>query len=178
MTEQQIVKKLNLPLTPEAIGGLHAGDLVELTGTVYTSRDQAHKRLVAALEEGRPLPFEPAGQTIYYAGPAPPGGVIGSIGPTTAGRMDAFTPALLATGIKAMIGKGNRSPEVINAIKQHRAAYFVAAGGAGAFLSQFVVAAEVIAWPELGPEAIYKLEVRDFPVVVAIDCRGKNIFSR
>lgn len=172
--------KIILPLTDEDANALRAGDMVELTGTVYTARDQAHKRLVAELEAGRPLPFEPAGQTIYYAGPAPaaPGQVIGSIGPTTAGRMDAYTPQLLAAGVKAMIGKGNRSSETVAAIKRHKAVYFTATGGAAAYLSQFVIKAEVVAWPELGPEAIYKLEVKDFPAVVAIDSRGNNIFSR
>ena len=176
MIERLSVKKINLPLTSNVIAGLNAGDFVELSGTIYTARDQAHKRLVAALEAGRPLPFEPAGQTIYYAGPAP-GRPIGSIGPTTSSRMDAFTPILMTAGIKAMIGKGRRSPEVVQAIKRYHAVYFVATGGSAAYLSQFIVKAEVLAWPELGPEAIYKLEVKDFPVTVAIDSRGNNVFE-
>lgn len=164
----------------ETVLKLNVGDLVELSGVVYTARDQAHKRLVAALAAGEKLPIALTGQTIYYAGPAPgrSGQIIGSIGPTTSSRMDAFTPQLLAAGVRALIGKGDRAGAVVAAIKKNSAVYFVTTGGAAAYLSQFIHRAELIAWPELGPEAIYKLDVKNFPAVVAIDSKGENIFNK
>ena len=159
---------------------LCAGDSISLSGIIYTARDAAHKRLIEALKSGRPLPFDIKGQTIYYMGPTParPGQVIGSCGPTTSGRMDAFTPALLAAGLGAMIGKGERSAEVKEAIKKRRTVYFVTYGGAGALLAKTVRKAEVVAYPELGAEAIMRLEVEDFPVIVANDMHGGDLFAQ
>ncbi len=176
----RVVSKIKLPLTTENRKVLRAGDVVELSGVIYTARDQAHKRLVNMIERGEELPLDLKGQTIFYAGPAPirPGDVVGSIGPTTSSRMDPFTPAILKAGVKGMIGKGNRSVDVIKAIKRHRAVYFVATGGAAVYLSQFVKKMELAAWPELGPEAIYKLTIEDLPLVVAIDSDGNNVFDR
>lgn len=174
------MKKIILPLTPSVIKDLKAGEPVELSGEVYTARDQVHVRLVDLIDNGEELPIPLTGQTIFYTGPAPakPGEVVGSIGPTTAARMDAMTPPLLAKGLKGMIGKGDRSDEVVKAIKKHRAVYFAAVGGAAAYLSQFVIAIEVVAWRELGPEAIHRLTLKGFPVVVAIDSKGKSVFKR
>jgi fumarate hydratase subunit beta len=158
---------------------LVAGDSISLSGVIYTARDAAHRRMAEALKSKQPLPFDIRGQTIYYMGPTParPGAVIGSCGPTTSGRMDAYTPALLEAGLAAMIGKGERSPEVREAIKKFKAVYFVTYGGAGALLAKTVRTAEVVAYPELGAEAIMRLEVEDFPVVVANDMRGGDLFS-
>jgi fumarate hydratase subunit beta len=158
---------------------LCSGDSISLSGIIYTARDAAHKRMAEALRTKQPLPFDIQGQTIYYMGPTPtrPGSIIGSCGPTTSGRMDSYTLALLAAGLSAMIGKGERSPEVREAIKKSRAVYFVTFGGAGALLAKTVRAAEVIAYPELGAEAIMRLEVEDFPVIVANDMRGGDLFS-
>ncbi len=174
------MSKIELPLTTESRKELKAGDLVELSGVIYTARDQAHKRLVSLIEGEKELPLDLQDQTIYYAGPAParPGEIIGSIGPTTSSRMDPFTPAILKAGVKGMIGKGNRSDDVIKAIKRHRAVYFVATGGAAVYLSQFIKKMELIAWQELGPEAIYKLTIADLPLVVAIDSEGVNVFEK
>jgi len=159
---------------------LCAGDSISLSGVIYTARDAAHKSLVEALKSGQSLPFDIKGQTIYYMGPTParPGQVIGSCGPTTSGRMDAFTPALLAAGLGAMIGKGERSAEVKEAIKKQRAVYFVTYGGAGALLAKTVRKAEMVAYPELGAEAIMRLEVEDFPVIVANDMHGGDLFAQ
>ena len=158
---------------------LCAGDSISLSGIIYTARDAAHKRMAEALKKGEPLPFDIRGQTIYYMGPTParPGAVIGSCGPTTSGRMDAYTPALLAAGLAAMIGKGERSAEVRESIKKAKAVYFVTYGGAGALLAKTVRASEIVAYPELGAEAILRLEVEDFPVIVANDMRGGDLFS-
>lgn len=168
--------KITSPLDQKAIDDLNAGDIVALSGTVFTARDQAHKRLCEALSAGLPLPVDLSGQTIFYAGPAPapPGAVIGSMGPTTSARMDPFTPSLLDHGVKAMIGKGNRSTQVVEAIKESGSVYFVATGGAAAFLSRFVRGATVVAYDELGPEAIRKLEIEDMPLVVGIDSYGRS----
>jgi fumarate hydratase subunit beta len=162
----------------KAVRRLRAGDKVLLTGTLYTSRDAAHKRIVSTLEDGGALPFELEGQVIYYAGPCPPapGKVIGSLGPTTSGRMDSYAPALMSAGLKGMVGKGQRSQEVKDAIRKHGAVYFVAIGGAGALLSRTVTEAEVVAYPELGPEAVYRLSVVDFPAVVGIDVLGNDVY--
>lgn len=172
-------KKISLPLTDDIIKSLHAGDSVLLSGTVYTGRDDAHLHLVKMLEEGKPLPIELKGLCIYYVGPCPakPGRVIGPAGPTTSGRMDAMTPVLLDNGMKGMIGKGLRSKEVIESMKKNCCVYFASIGGAGALLSNQIKKAEIVAFPELGPEAIYKLEVEDFPVTVVIDCEGNNLYE-
>ena len=171
-------KKIKLPLTDEIIKDLHCGDNVLLTGTIYTGRDDAHMRLVKMIDEGSKLPVELNGLCIYYAGPCPakPGNVIGSAGPTTSSRMDSMTPVLLEHGLKGMIGKGLRSKEVTESMKKNCCVYFAAIGGAGALLSNRIKKAEVIAFEELGPEAIYKLEVEDFPVTVAIDCMGNDLY--
>ncbi len=171
--------KLQLPLDPEQVKTLRAGDLVSLSGVLYTARDAAHKRLVAALDQGEPLPLAIDGATIYYAGPCPakPGRPIGSAGPTTSGRMDAYAPRLLAQGLVAMIGKGARTEAVIEAMKQHGAVYFGATGGAGALLAQRIKSAEVVAYGDLGAEAIRRLVVEDFPVIVLIDSQGNNLYE-
>ncbi|MDP1808631.1 MAG: FumA C-terminus/TtdB family hydratase beta subunit [Actinomycetota bacterium] len=170
------MKIITSPLDKRTIESLKAGDMVALSGIVYTARDQAHKRLVGLINEGRPLPVALEGQTIYYTGPAParPGAVVGSIGPTTSARMDPYTPVLLDYGVKAMIGKGARSPGVIDSIKQAGAVYLVATGGAAAYLAQFVVSAHVAAFADLGPEAIFALELAGLPLVVAIDSQGRS----
>lgn len=172
-------KRITTPLTPEIIEQLRAGDQVLLSGVVYTARDAAHKRLMQDLERGEKPPFELAGQTLYYMGPspAPPGRVIGSAGPTTSGRMDVYTPRLLAQGLKGMIGKGSRSLEVKRAIQQYKAVYFAAIGGAGALISRVIKKAEVIAYEELGAEAIRRLEVEDFPLIVVNDIYGGDLYE-
>ena len=174
--EKKIV--LRPPLSDSDVEGLRAGDRVLFNGALYTARDAAHARLVALLEEGKPLPFPIEGQVIYYVGPAParPGAVIGSAGPTTSGRMDIYAPALMAAGLKGMLGKGSRSEEVKAAMAKHRAVYFAATGGAGALLSQRIVKAEVVAYEELGPEAIRRLEVKDLPAIVVNDIHGGDLY--
>ncbi len=170
--------KLTLPLTWETIENLHAGEAVRLHGELYVARDAAHARLVRLLEENRPLPFDLKGAVIYYMGPTPtpPGAIIGSCGPTTASRMDPFSPTLLAHGLSGMIGKGQRAQAVLDAIVRHHAVYFYAYGGCGAFYSTCVEKNELVAFEDLGPEAIYRLVVRDFPVIVANDCHGGSAF--
>jgi fumarate hydratase subunit beta len=174
------VWSISSPFDENTVRKLRAGDSVSISGSVYTARDAAHKRLVETIKSGRSLPFDLIGQTLYYMGPSPsrPGRVIGACGPTTSGRMDLFTPPLLAAGIRAMIGKGERSAEVKQAIKKHRAVYFVTYGGAGALLAQAVRRAEVVAYPELGAEAIMRLEVEDLPAIVANDIRGGDLFEK
>lgn len=171
--------RLSTPLTDEEVSRLRAGDRILLSGIVYTARDAAHQRLAAALAEGTELPFELQGAVIYYVGPcpAPPGAIIGSAGPTTSKRMDPFTPLLLARGLKGMIGKGPRSPEVVAAIQRHRAVYLAAVGGVGALISSYIRSQEIIAYPELGPEAVRRLEIADFPVIVAIDSQGRDLYQ-
>lgn len=171
--------ELHPPLTDAIIAQLRAGDEVTITGVIYTARDAAHKRLVEALDRGEKLPFDIKGQIIYYVGPSPakPGQVIGSAGPTTSTRMDPFTPRLLAEGLKAVIGKGSRGPQVKEALKHHKALYLGAIGGAGALLSKRITKAEVVAFEDLGPEAIRRLEVKDFPVVVINDIYGADLFE-
>ncbi len=173
------VKRVNLPLDEATVCDLESGDEVLLSGVLYTARDAAHQRMHEALERGETLPVELQGQVLYYVGPTPPppGFVLGSAGPTTAGRMDPYTPELLALGLKGTIGKGERSPEVLEALKRHKAVYFAAIGGLGALLSRCIKKAEVVAYPDLGPEAIYRLEVEEFPVVVADDCHGKDPYQ-
>lgn len=172
--------KIETPLTDEVIEQLKAGDLVLINGYVYTARDAAHKKLVELIKNDAPLPFDLKGQIIYYVGPtpAPPGKVIGSAGPTTSSRMDSYTPLLLSLGLKGMIGKGQRSEEVRQAIQKYKAVYFLATGGAGALLSKHIVSAEEIAFPELGTESIKRLLLKDFPAIVAIDCHGSSVFKK
>ncbi len=169
---------ITTPLTPAVIETLRAGDEVRITGTIYTARDAAHKKLFDLLQAGEALPVDLRDQIIYYTGPtpAPPGRPIGSCGPTTSYRMDRFTPALLDAGLRGMIGKGRRSDEVIDAIVEHGAVYFSAEGGCGALLANYVISREVLAFPELGTEAIHRLNVESFPVTVFCDCRG-GIYS-
>jgi fumarate hydratase subunit beta len=171
--------QLSTPLTAEAAARLRAGDQVLLSGPVLGARDAAHKRLVETLASGGALPVDLQGQVIYYVGPAParPGSPIGSAGPTTSGRMDRYTPALLDAGLRGMIGKGYRSPEVRAAIARCGAVYFAAVGGSGAYLARRIVAAEVVAYEDLGPEAIYRLELRDFPVIVVNDAAGNDLYE-
>jgi fumarate hydratase subunit beta len=174
-----MLKKICLPLTEQTIKELHAGDNVLLTGVMYVARDAAHKRMIESLDKGQPLPFDVRGQTIYYMGPSPtqPGQVIGSAGPTTSGRMDSFSPRLMEIGLKGMIGKGNRSPAVRNAINKYQAVYFAAIGGAGALIAKSIKKSEVIAYSELGAEAVLRLEVEDFPVTVIDDIYGKDLYE-
>ena len=173
------IKKITTPLSDEVIKSLNVGDVVHITGIIYTARDAAHKQLMELVEKGEPMPFDFSGQIVYYAGPCPnkPGHVIGPIGPTTSGRMDAYTPTLAQHGLKAMIGKGLRNDEVKRAIVEYCGVYFAAVGGAAALIAQCVKSVEVIAFPELGTEAIRRLEVVDLPVVVAIDSRGRDIYQ-
>lgn len=171
--------KLAAPLTLEKVNALAAGDMVELSGTIYTGRDAAHKRLCQLLAENKPLPVELRDRIIYFVGPcpAPPGRPIGSAGPTTSGRMDAYSPVLIEKcGLRGMIGKGDRDAGVREAMKKYGAVYFAATGGAGALIARSIVAAKVIAFPDLGPEAIYELEVKDLPLVVAIDAKGNSLY--
>ncbi|HET7034953.1 MAG TPA: FumA C-terminus/TtdB family hydratase beta subunit [Thermomicrobiaceae bacterium] len=177
---QPAVKRISAPLAPEAIDALRAGDQVLISGTLLGARDAAHQRLVAALERGAPLPVELQGQVLYYVGPAPakPGAPVGSAGPTTSGRMDSYTPAMLAAGVRGMIGKGYRSEAVRQAIAAHGAVYFAALGGTGALLARRITAAEVIAYPELGPEALYRLTVADFPAIVVNDRYGADLYQQ
>lgn len=171
--------RIKLPLTIQDILSLKAGDSLLLNGPMISGRDAAHKRFIATLKEGKSLPIHLEGETIYYVGPCPtpPGKVIGSAGPTTSGRMDSYTPTMLEMGLKGMIGKGQRTTEVIDAMKKHQALYLAALGGAGALIAHSIKKAEVIAYPELGPEAIYRLIVEDFPVVVAIDAKGNDLYK-
>lgn len=172
-------KRLRTPLSEEAIASLRAGDQVLLTGVLLTGRDAAHKRFAEALDRGEPLPVALAGQVLYYVGPSParPGTPIGAAGPTTAGRMDSYTPRLLALGLKATIGKGKRSAEVREALRRHNAVYFGAIGGLGALLARQIRRAEVVAYPDLGAEAVYRLEVEDFPLVVLDDTQGGDLYE-
>lgn len=171
--------RLTTPLTDEVIEQLHAGDKVTITGTLYVGRDAAHKRLVAALDAGEPLPFDPQGQIIYYMGPSParPGQPIGSAGPTTSGRMDPYAPRLMEVGLKGMIGKGNRSAAVRQAIQKHKAVYLGAIGGAGALIARSIKKAEVVAYEDLGAEALRRLEVEDFPAIVINDIYGGDAYE-
>ena len=171
---------VNLPLTEEKARQLRCGDTVYLTGEVYTSRDAGHKRMVELLSRGEDLPFDPTNATIYYVGPSParPGQVIGSAGPTTSGRMDAYAPTMLSVGARGMIGKGARSPEVVEAMKRYSGVYFGAIGGAGALLAKGIKKAELIAWEDLQSEALRKLWVENMPLVVVIDCEGNDLYEK
>jgi len=170
--------KITAPLDAKTIENLKAGDQVLISGVIYTARDAAHKRMAEALDKGLKLPFDVRGQVIYYMGPSPakPGHVIGSAGPTTSGRMDVYAPRLMAEGLKGMIGKGDRSQAVKEAIKQHKAVYFAAIGGAGALISKTIKKSEIIAYEDLGAEAIRRLEVRDFPATVINDIYGGDLY--
>ena len=170
---------LTPPLSDEDVVQLKAGERVLITGTIYTGRDAAHKRLVDLLAEGKDLPFKLEGQIIYFVGPTPtrPGKPIGSAGPTTSYRMDAYSPALVERGLKGMIGKGSRSQEVVDAMVRHKAVYLAAVGGAAALISRRIESSEVIAYEDLGPEAIRRLEVKDFPAIVVNDCEGNDLYK-
>ncbi len=173
------MKKINTPLVKKDIEKLKVGEEILLSGIIYTARDQAHKRLAEAINKNKKTPIDLNGQIIYYCGPtpAPRGKIIGSCGPTTSSRMDEFTPALLKKGVLAMIGKGKRSKQVVQAIKKYKAVYFLTYAGCGALLSKYVKKNKPVAYKDLGPEAIYKLEVRDFPLIVGIDTRGRSIYD-
>jgi fumarate hydratase subunit beta len=171
---------IKTPLDEETVKKLKAGDQVFITGVIYTARDAAHKRLVETLDKGEKLPVDLTNQTVYYMGPSPakPGQVIGSAGPTTSGRMDSYAPRLMAAGLKGMIGKGNRSPAVKDAIKKYKAVYFAAIGGAGALISKSIKKAEVIAYEDLGAEAIRRLEIENFPATVINDIYGSDLYEQ
>lgn len=172
-------RRISSPVPGETVKKLRAGQNVLISGVFYAIRDAAHKRLVQALDRGEKLPFDIKGQTIYYTGPSParPGRIIGAAGPTTSSRMDVFTPSLMSAGLRAMIGKGERSPAARDAIKKYRGVYFATAGGAGALLARTVKKSELIAYPDLGAEAIIRLEVADFPALVADDMYGGDLFE-
>ena len=172
--------KLETPLTRDKIAELKAGDSVWISGEIYTARDAAHKRMVEQLDRGEKPPIDLENAVIYYAGPTPakPGQVIGSCGPTTSGRMDAYAPRLIALGQTGMIGKGERAPQVVDAMCQHGAVYFGAIGGAGALIAKSITAAQVVAYEDLGTEAIRRLTVKNFPAVVIIDVHGNNLYHR
>jgi len=173
------VKVIHTPISDEAINGLNAGDAVYITGKIYTARDAAHKKIAELIEAEKNLPFDFKGQAVFYAGPSPakPPRPIGCIGPTTSGRMDKYSPLFISKGLKIMIGKGNRSEAVIEAIVKHRGLYLAAIGGVAALMAKTVKSAKVIAFEELGTEAVMELEVENFPAIVAIDCRGKNLYA-
>ena len=167
------------PLTDETVAGLRAGQRANIRGTIYVARDAAHKRMVEALKRGEPLPFDARGQIVYYMGPTParPGRPIGSAGPTTSGRMDAYAEAMLKAGLKGMLGKGNRSSALREALQKYKAVYLVATGGAGALIGQSIKRAECVAYADLGPEALLRLEVEDLPVIVADDIYGGDAYE-
>ena len=169
---------ITTPLTDEIISNLKSGDEVLISGTIYTARDAAHKKLVDSINSGENLPFDIKNTIIYYVGPSPkkPGDVIGSAGPTTSYRMDAYTPTLLDLGLKGMIGKGSRNKNVVESIKKNHAVYFAAIGGAGALISSTIKSSEVIAYEELGPEAVHKLTVENFPAIVVLDSNGNDLY--
>ena len=171
--------KITTPLTREAVRSLKAGDSCLISGVIYTARDAAHKRLCELVEAGKELPMDVADSIIYFVGPTPakPGQAIGSAGPTTSYRMDAYSPTLIAQGLTGMIGKGKRGPEVVAAMKEHGAVYFGAIGGCGALLSKCIKKAEIVAYEDLGAEAIRRLEVEDFPAIVIIDSEGNNLYA-
>ena len=174
-----MAKKINTPLTKEIVDTLKSGDRLLISGIIYTGRDAAHKRLVEMINKGETLPFEIKDATIYYVGPCPakPGKVIGSAGPTTSYRMDPYAPVLMDKGLRGMIGKGLRKQTVVDSMIKNNCVYFAAIGGAGALLAETIKEAEVVAFPDLGPEAIYKLRVEDFPVTVIIDNKGNNLYE-
>lgn len=170
---------IDAPLCKEQVEKLKAGDIVNISGVIYTARDAAHKRMIGMIEEGKSLPFDIKNQIIYYVGPCPakPGEVIGSAGPTTSGRVDAYTPKLIELGLSGMIGKGLRDDSVIEAMKKYKSVYFGAIGGAGALIAKTIIAEEIIAFAELGTEALRKLTVKEFPATVIIDSFGNNLYE-
>ncbi len=172
-------KNVMTPIDDKVVESLKTGDIVRISGKLLTGRDAAHKKMAELLKEGKELPFDIKGQVIYYVGPTPPkpGKVIGSAGPTTSSRMDSYAPLLIERGLRGMIGKGYRSKHVIDAMKKHKAVYFGAVGGAGALLSKTILDSKVVAWEELGPEAVRLLEVKDFPATVIIDCQGNDLYA-
>jgi fumarate hydratase subunit beta len=174
-----LIKKLQTPLTYDQIKDLKAGDQVSITGVIYSARDAAHKIMVDSLHANLPLPIDVEGQIIYYAGPTPakPGRVIGSCGPTTSGRMDAYSPEMMEQGLKGMIGKGPRSKAVIESMKKNKAVYFAAIGGAAALITDTIKKVDIVAYEELGPEAIRRMEVVDYPCIVAVDCEGNDLYE-
>ena len=174
------IKKIYTPFSDDVIAGLSVGDSVFITGEIYTARDAAHKRLIEMLDAGEPMPFDFHGQAVYYAGPSPtrPGAAVGSIGPTTSGRMDAYSPRLIRRGLKVMIGKGLRDDSVREAIVENCGLYLAAIGGAAALISRSVKMVEMVAFPDLGAEAIRKLVVENFPAIVAMDARGNDIYAK
>ncbi|MBQ7528463.1 Fe-S-containing hydro-lyase [bacterium] len=174
-----MVKNICLPLTKEVVESLHAGDEVLLSGVLYTARDAAHKRLCELHAQGKPFPFDIEGALIYYVGPTPaqPGKVVGSAGPTTSTRMDAFSPTLISCGLRGMLGKGGRSGEVIEAMKKYGCVYFAAIGGAGALIAKSIKSAEIVAWEDLGCEALRRMEVENLRAYVAIDVHGNNLYK-
>ncbi len=174
------MKKIEAPLSEDDVLSLQAGDNILINGVIYTARDAAHKKMIELIEKGEPLPIDLQGQIIYYVGPTPakPGQVIGSAGPTTSGRMDAYTPVMLEQGMKACIGKGLRSQAVKDALQEHKGLYLAAVGGAGALLSKKIKKCEVVAYPELGAEAIHRLEVEDFPATVINDAHGNDLYAQ
>lgn len=171
--------RISTPLTDDVVSGLYIGDKVLISGHIYTARDAAHKILVELIRKGEALPFDIRGAVIYYVGPAPakPGQVMNSAGPTTSIRMDPYAPVLIEAGLKGMIGKGERTKPVVDAMMKYKAVYFAATGGAAVLLAKSVVASELVAYPELGPEAIFKLTVKDFPAIVAQDAHGGNLYE-
>ena len=173
------IKGIVPPLSDADVESLKAGDRVRITGVLYTARDAAHGRLLPLIDAGKPLPFDVRGQIIYYTGPSParPGHVVGSIGPTTGSRMDRYTPKLLELGLKGTMGKGHRSEDVKHALMRHKAVYFGAIGGAGAVLSRFVTKVEIVAYEDLGTEAIRRIEVENFPAIVVNDCHGGDLYQ-
>jgi fumarate hydratase subunit beta len=173
------MKNITTPLSEQVARSLQAGERVLITGTIYTGRDAAHKRMVEALDRGEKLPIDLEGQIIFYVGPCPakPGQAIGSAGPTTSGRMDSYAPRLMAAGLRGMIGKGLRQPAVVEAMKRYGCVYLVGTGGAGALLAQKITQAEVVAFPDLGTEAVHRLQVKDFPVFVGIDMSGTDMYA-
>lgn len=175
-----MAKKITAPLSPETVKDLRAGDSVLISGVIYTGRDLAHKRLTDSMKAGEKLPFDLKGAVIYYVGPSPakPGKVIGSAGPTTSYRMDAYSPYMIENGLRGMIGKGNRSQAVLDAMKQHGAVYFAAVGGAAALIARTIKAAKVIAYDDLGPEAVRELVVEDFPAIVINDMYGGDLYKQ
>jgi len=177
MAEERIIET---PLSDDVVKSLKMGDKVRINGVIYSARDAAHKRLVELIEKGEELPFDVRGQIIYYVGPTPakPGYAVGSAGPTTSYRMDPYAPILIEHGLKGMIGKGSRSEAVKEAMKKFGAVYFAAVGGAGALIAKSIVSAEVIAYPDLGAEAIRRMEVKDFPAIVAIDAQGNDLYEK
>ncbi len=179
MSEQAVIKYIQAPLSAETIKDLRAGDVVRISGYIYTARDAAHKRLYEALGRGEQLPLDLKDNVIYYVGPTPakPGEIVGSAGPTTSGRMDKYTPTMLEQGLKGMIGKGLRSQEVIDACVKNGAVYFVAIGGAAAVIAQSIVEEKMIAYEDLGPEAIRRYKVKDFPAIVCIDSQGNDFYK-